>query len=112
LKVDGAGGVRQTEVHTAEETVPESGASEVQFAARNLKLICGTALADHRTISTGGETLGSNIDKRIKKFGLPVERVGGRNLPRKAVKPTAVLIDAHHCCQLHTKFYPTSFSVS
>jgi hypothetical protein len=37
LKVHGAGGVRQTEMHTAETFVPEPSASEVQAAIGKLK---------------------------------------------------------------------------
>jgi hypothetical protein len=37
LNVYGAGGVRQTEMHTAELFVPESSASEFEFAVGKLK---------------------------------------------------------------------------
>jgi hypothetical protein len=37
LNVHGAGGVRQTEMHTAEPFVPEPSASEVEDAIGNLK---------------------------------------------------------------------------
>jgi hypothetical protein len=37
LNVQGAGGVRQTEIHTAEPLVPEPSASEVEVAVRKLK---------------------------------------------------------------------------
>jgi hypothetical protein len=37
LNVHGAGGVRQTEMHTAEPFVPEPSASEVEVAIGKLK---------------------------------------------------------------------------
>jgi hypothetical protein len=37
LKVHGAGGVRQTEMHTAEPFVPDPSASEVEVAVGKLK---------------------------------------------------------------------------
>jgi hypothetical protein len=37
LNVQGPGGVRQTEIHTAEPFVPEPSAAEVQVAIRKLK---------------------------------------------------------------------------
>jgi hypothetical protein len=39
LNVQGTGGIRQTENHTAEPFVPEPSAAEVEVAIRNLKLI-------------------------------------------------------------------------
>jgi hypothetical protein len=37
LNVQGAGGIRQTEIHTAEQFLPEPSAVEVEVAIRNLK---------------------------------------------------------------------------
>jgi hypothetical protein len=37
LNVQGAGGIRQTEIHTAEPFVPESTAAEVEIAIRKFK---------------------------------------------------------------------------
>jgi hypothetical protein len=37
LNVQGAGGIRQTEIHTAESFVPEPSAAEVEIAIRKLK---------------------------------------------------------------------------
>jgi hypothetical protein len=37
LNVHGAGGIRQTEIHTAEPFVPEPSATEVEIAIRKLK---------------------------------------------------------------------------
>jgi hypothetical protein len=37
LNVQGPGGIRQTEIHTAESLVPEPSAAEVEVAIRKLK---------------------------------------------------------------------------
>jgi hypothetical protein len=37
LNVQGAGGIRQTEIHTAEPFVPEPSAAEIEMAIRKLK---------------------------------------------------------------------------
>jgi hypothetical protein len=37
LKVQGPGGIRQTEIHTAEPFVPEPSAAEVEVAFRKMK---------------------------------------------------------------------------
>jgi hypothetical protein len=37
LNVQGPGGIRQTEIHTAEPFVPEPGAAEVEVAIRKMK---------------------------------------------------------------------------
>jgi hypothetical protein len=37
LNVQGAGGIRQTEIYTAEPFVPEPSAAEVEVAIRKLK---------------------------------------------------------------------------
>jgi hypothetical protein len=37
LTVEGAGGIRKTEIHTAEPFVPEPSATEVEIAIRKLK---------------------------------------------------------------------------
>jgi hypothetical protein len=31
---------------------------------------------------------------------------------KRVIKLSAVIIEACHCCQLHTKFYPTFFPLS
>jgi hypothetical protein len=68
LNVHGAGGVRQTEMHTAEPFVPKSSAPEVKFPAGKLKSYKSPGF-DHipaELIQAGGETLGSEIHKLIK----------------------------------------------
>jgi hypothetical protein len=47
-----------------------------------------------------------------KKNCLTVERVNCRTYSQKRViKLSVVIIEANHYCQLHTKFYPTFFSL-
>jgi hypothetical protein len=33
------------------------------------------------------------------------------SIQKRAIRLTAVIIEAYHCCQLHTKFYLTFFSL-
>jgi hypothetical protein len=68
LNVHGAGGVRQTEIHTAEPFLPESSASEVEIAIGKLKSYKSPGLGQipAELIQAGGETLRSEIHKLIK----------------------------------------------
>jgi hypothetical protein len=68
LNVHGAGGVRQTEIHTAEPFVPQPSASEGEAAIGKLKRYKCPSV-DHipaELIQAGGETLRSEIHKLIK----------------------------------------------
>jgi hypothetical protein len=87
LNVHGVGGVRQTEIHTAELFVPEPSASEDEVAIGKLKRYKspGVHQIPAELIQAGGETLRSEI-----------------------YKLAVVIIEAYHCCQLHTKFYHSS----
>jgi hypothetical protein len=68
LNVHGASGVRQTEIHTAEQFVPEPGSSEVEIAIGKLKSYksAGVDQIPAELIQAGGETLRSEIHKLIK----------------------------------------------
>jgi hypothetical protein len=68
LNVHGAGGVRQTEIHTAEPFVPEPSASEVEVTIGKLKRYKspGVDQIPSELIQAGGETLRSEIHKLIK----------------------------------------------
>jgi hypothetical protein len=59
LNVNGAGGVRQTEMHTAEPFVPEPSASEFEVAIRKLKSYKSPDVdqTPAELIQIGGETL-------------------------------------------------------
>jgi hypothetical protein len=80
LNVHGAGGVRQTEIHTAEPFVPEPSASEVEVATGKLKSYKspGVDQIPAELIQAGGETWRSEIHKLIKliwnKEELPHQR--------------------------------------
>jgi hypothetical protein len=68
LIIHGAGGVRQTEMHTAEPFVREPSASEVEVAIGKLKWYKspGVDQIPAELIKAGGETLCSEICKLIK----------------------------------------------
>jgi hypothetical protein len=68
LKVHGAGGVRQTEMHTAEPLVPQPNTSEVEAAIGKLKRHKSPVVDQipAELIQAGGETLRSEIHKLIK----------------------------------------------
>jgi hypothetical protein len=68
LNVHGAGGVRQTEIRTAELFVPDPSASEVEVAIGKLKRYKspGFDQIPAELIEAGGEALRSEIDKLIK----------------------------------------------
>jgi hypothetical protein len=67
LNVHGAGGVRQTEMHTAEPFVPEPSASEVEGAIGKLKRYKSPGdQIPAELIQAGGETLHLEIHKYIK----------------------------------------------
>jgi hypothetical protein len=68
LNVHGAGGVRQTEMHSAEPFVPGPSASESEVATGKLTRYKspGTDQIPGELIQAGGETLRSEIHKLIK----------------------------------------------
>jgi hypothetical protein len=68
LNVHGAGGVRQTEMHTAERFVPEPRASDVEVAVRKLKRYRSPSVDQipAELIQAGEGTLRSEIHKLIK----------------------------------------------
>jgi hypothetical protein len=68
LNVHGAGGVRQTEMHTAEPFVPEPISSEFEVATGKLKRYKSPDVDQipAELIQTGGETLLSEIHKLIR----------------------------------------------
>jgi hypothetical protein len=68
LNVHGAGGVRQTEMHTAEPFVPEPSASEGEVTVGKLKSYKSPDVDQipAKMIQAGGGTLRYEIDKLIK----------------------------------------------
>jgi hypothetical protein len=118
LNVHGAGGVRQTEMHTAEPFVPEPSASEVEVAVGKLKRyeFAGVDQIPAELIQAGGETFSEihKLNMIWNKEGLPhqwKESVVVVPIHKRVIKLTVVVMEAYHCCQLQTKCYPTSFSL-
>jgi hypothetical protein len=68
LNVHGAGGVRQTEMYTAEPSVPKPSAAQVEGATGNLKRykFPGIDQIPAEMIHAGKQTLHSEIHKLIK----------------------------------------------
>jgi hypothetical protein len=119
LNVQGAGGVRQTEIHTAEPFVPEPSTNEVEVTIRKLKMYKAQG-SDHipaELIQAGGEILHSEMHKLFMLVWNKEELLTrGRNrlsylFTKGVIRLTAVIIEAYHCCQLHTTFYLTFFSL-
>jgi hypothetical protein len=98
LKVHGAGGVRQTEMHTAEPVVPEPSASEVEIAIGKMKRYKSPGVDEipAELIQAGGETLRSEIHKLIRliwnKEELP------HQWKESVIKQTAVITEAYYFC--------------
>jgi hypothetical protein len=112
------GGIRQAEIQTEEPFVPEPSISEFEVAIGKLKSYQspGADQSPAELIQVGRETLHCDIHKLIKLISNKEE------LPHQwketTVVPTHKMGDktecsnyrAYHCCQLHTKSYPTFFS--
>jgi hypothetical protein len=119
LKVHGAVGVRQTEIHRAEPFVPELSASEFEGVIGNLKSYKspGVDQVPAELIQAGWETLRSEIHKLIKliwnKEELPHQWKESIVVPihERVIKLTVLIIEAYHWCQLHTKFCQIFFSL-
>jgi hypothetical protein len=116
LNVHRAGGVRQTEMHTAKPFVPEATASEVEVAVGKLKRFKspGVNQIPDELIQAGGERLLSEIHKLIRLIWnkeLPHQWKESVMVPihKRVIKLTLIIIEAYHCCQLHKKFYQTFF---
>jgi hypothetical protein len=101
----------QTAMHTAEPFVPQPSASEFEVATGKLKgyKSPGVDQIPAELIHAGGEILHSEFHKFIElnwnKEELPHQWKGSLTVPmhKKAIKLTVVIIEAYHCCQLHTK---------
>jgi hypothetical protein len=68
LNVQGPGGVRQTEIHTAEPFVPEPSAAEVEVAIRKLKRnkAPGSDQIPDKIIQARGKTLHSRYTNLLR----------------------------------------------
>jgi hypothetical protein len=67
LNLQGPGGIRQTEIHTAEPFVPEPSAAEVEVTIRKMERykVSGSDQIPAEMIQAGEETLHSEIHKLI-----------------------------------------------
>jgi hypothetical protein len=99
--------------------VPEPNASEVVAAIQKLKSYKspGVDQIPAELIQAGGKKLHLEIHKLIKliwnKEELPHQwRQLWYLFTKGVIKLPVVIIDVYHCCQLHTKFYPTFLSLS
>jgi hypothetical protein len=112
--------VTQTEIHTAEPLVPEPSAFEVEMAIEKLKRYKspGTYHIPAELIKTGGRTICCEIHKLHKRINSVwnkeklLEQGKSQSLYlfiSRVIKQIAITIAAYHFCQLHTKFYQTSF---
>jgi hypothetical protein len=118
LNVHRVGGIRQTEIQTAEPFVPETNITEAEAATGKLKRykLPGADQIPAELIQVG-RGAHSEIHKCIKliwnKGELPHQWKESTVIPihKKVIKLNVVIIGAYHCCQLHTKFYPTFFSL-
>ena len=116
LNVDGVNDVRQTEIHTAEPLVPEPRAFEVEMAIEKLKShkSPGIDQVPAKLIKARGQMICHEIHKLINSICKKEESLEELKesiivlTKRRAIQQTAVIIQAYHFCQLHTKFYPTT----
>jgi hypothetical protein len=119
LTVHGAGSVRRTEMHTAKQFVQEPSASEAEVAIGKLKRYKSPGVAQilEKLIQAGGKILCSVIHKIITliwdKKELPHQWKSQLFylFTKRVIKLTVIITKAYHCCQLHTKFYPTFVSL-
>jgi hypothetical protein len=113
LNVQRVGGIRQTEMQTAEPFVPEPSNSEVEVAIGKLKR-CKSPGADQipADLSQAGRKhyilRSTNLLSRFRtKKNCPTN---GRN-QLSYQQLSVVIIGTYYCCQLHATIYPTVFSV-
>jgi hypothetical protein len=111
LNVHGVGCVRQTEMHTAEPSVPEASVSEVQVAIGKLKRYKSPGVEiSAELIQTGRKTLHSEIHRLLSLSGTKNCLSSGKSqlFTKRAIKLTVAIIKAYHCCKHHKKFYQHS----
>jgi hypothetical protein len=110
MNVHRVGVIRQSEMHTAKPFVPDLNASKVEVAVGKLKRYRSPGVDEipAELTQTGGKTLPLEIHKLIKliwnREELPHQwKVLCYLFTEKVIKQTVVIIEAYHCCQLHTK---------
>jgi hypothetical protein len=102
-------------LHTYEPYVPDSSPSEVEFAIAKLKRYKSPGIDQilaerfHYVLGSLNALILFGIRNNCFRSGTTLLLY---QFTRRVIKPTAVIVEANHCCQLHTKFYPVSFSES
>jgi hypothetical protein len=117
LYVYGAGGVWQTEMHTAEPFVPEPSASETEVAIGKLKSYKspGVDAIPAEVIKAGGKRCVRrfinlvSLSRREKNRLTSGKRQSWYLFTKIAIKLNVIITKAYHCCQLQSKFYLTFF---
>jgi hypothetical protein len=101
-----AGGV----IQTAEPFVPEPSICGVEVTGKLKR----SELPGADLIQEGGETVHSEIHLLSRSGTKKNFLTSGRNqlylFTKRLIKLSVVIFRAYHCCQRHTKFYPTFFS--
>ena len=95
--------------------MPESTACEVEMAIEKLKRhkSPGINQIPEEMIKAGSRTICSEIHKLTNLFGIWKNYLNSARSQslylfiRRVIKHIVVIIEAHHFCQLCTKFYPT-----
>jgi len=113
----GARDVRHKEIHTTEPQVSELSAFEVEMVIEKLKR-CKSPGIYHipvEVIKAGCRTFRFEIHKLInliqnkEEFPEEWKEISLYIFIRQVIKWIIVITEAYHFCQLHSKFYPTSY---
>jgi hypothetical protein len=115
--VHGVHDVRQMDIHTAEQVVPEPSLVEMEIAIRKLKRYKspGTDQISAELMKAGGEILRSEMHKLIFLYGIRRNSDSiGRNLLlcqfiERVIRLTVIIIEEAPSYELPTKFHPTFF---
>jgi hypothetical protein len=106
-------------MQTAKPFVPESSASEAEVPIGKPKTHKSTGVHQilAELIQAGGEKLRLENHKLIKLIWNKEEYNDQWKesivipIHKKVIKLNVVIIEAYHCCKLHTKFYQKFFSL-
>jgi hypothetical protein len=108
--------VRQAEIHKAKPLVPQPSAFKVEMAIEKQKRHKppSTDQIPANLIKAGGRAIFSEMRRLINSIWTKEKLLEEREsiivpIRRRVTKQIVVIIETHHFCQLHTKFYPTSF---
>jgi hypothetical protein len=117
LNIRKASDVRQIEIHTAKQLLPQASTFETEIAIAKLKKYKspGSDQNPAELIQAGGETLWREIYKPMILFGVRKKCLISGSVHyctslKKSIKLIVMIIMEYHCYQLHTEFYLISFS--